>query len=111
MKKSCVNENVFVQGFNQEKIRHYLPGDIFPLSVHFFKVLKMTLQCLKLKWRSKRFYGKVWSISNLISLKCRSGGSAKWLRFYQFFTMSRRIALKKQRRVEPSVLFLFSVLS
>ena len=83
----------------------------FPLSVHFFKVIKMTLQCLKLKWRSERFYGKVWSIFNLISLKCRSRGSEKWLRFYLFFTMSRRIALKKQRREEPSVLFLFSVLS
>ena len=77
MKKSCVNENVFVQGFNQEKIRLYLPGDIFSFLCSFFNVIKMTLKCLKLKWRGERFYGKVWSIFNLISLKCRSRGSEK----------------------------------
>ena len=79
MKKSCEIESecVFLQGFNQEKIRHYLPGDIFSFICSFFKVIKMTLKCLRLKWRGERFYGKVCSIFNLISLKCRSRGSEK----------------------------------
>ena len=77
MKKSCVNECVFVQGFNQEKIHHYLSGDIISFICSFFKVIKMTLKCLKRKWRSERFYGKVWSIFNLNSWKCWSRGNEK----------------------------------
>ena len=47
MKKSCVNENVFVQGFNQEKIRHYLPGDIFSSITSFFEGHKNDVTMLK----------------------------------------------------------------
>ena len=45
----------------------------------------MTSKCLKLKWNGEWFYGKVWSIFNVISLKCRSLGSEKWLLVYLFF--------------------------
>ena len=72
----------------------------------------MTSKCLKLKWNGEWFYGKVWSIFNVISLKCRSLGSEKWLLVYLFFfTMSWRIVLKRQRRAEPFVSILCTVIS
>ena len=72
----------------------------------------MTSKCLKLKWNGEWFYGKVWSIFKVISLKCRSLGGEKYLLVYLgFFTISWRIALMKQRRAEPFVSILCPVIS
>ena len=45
----------------------------------------MTSKCLKLKWNGEWFYGKLWSIFNVISFKCQSLGGEKYLVVYLFF--------------------------
>ena len=127
--------SVFVQGSDQEKIHHkalecqslsvwqlifYLPGHIFFFICSFFKVIKMTSKCLKLKWNGEWFFGKVLSIFNVISLKCRSLSSEKWLRVYLFFVCLFIFFLqcrgeshsrdRRQKREEPSVYTLCTVI-
>ena len=80
----------------------------------------MTSKCLKLKWNGEWFFGKVLSIFNVISLKCRSLSSEKWLRVYLFFVclfifffynVVENRTQEIEDRKEKNLLFILSVLS
>ena len=64
----------------------------------------MTSKCLKLKWNGEWFYGKLWSIFNVISLKCQSLGGEKYLLVYLFFYI---VLEKRTQETEKNRTFCF----